>query len=126
MICPRPAASPWQSPKQICSHFLLALPDLSFFWHTPKLILRFVNLNKPFNGACLGLGLVKKFETEARLCVGVFCAVKVSHACFSPHLFSHNSTAQRARNLQVLLSVPVYEKKVVRAAGMEKWVFKSL
>lgn len=78
-----------------------------------------MNLNKPFSEACLGFGLVKKYETEARLCVGVFCAVKISHACFSPHLFSHNSTAQRARKLQVLLNVPVYKKKVVRVAGME-------
>lgn len=77
-----------------------------------------MNLNKPFNEACLGFGLVKKFETKARLCVGVCCVVKISHACFSPHLSSHNSTAQQARKLQVLLSGPVY-KKVVRVVGME-------
>jgi len=70
MICSRPTDSPLQSPKKICSQFLLTLSDLFFFWHTPKLILRFMNLNKPFNEACLGFGLVKKFETKARLCVG--------------------------------------------------------
>lgn len=78
-----------------------------------------MNLNKPFNEACLDFGLVKKFETEARPCVGVCCPVKISHACFSPHLFSHNSTAQWARKLRVLLNGSVYKKVVVRAVGME-------
>lgn len=78
-----------------------------------------MNLNKPFNEACLGFGLVKKFETKARLCVGVCCAAKNSQACFSPHLFSHNSTAQQAGKLQVLQNSLVYKKKVVRVASME-------
>lgn len=116
---PRPTDSPWQSPKQTCSQFLLALSDLSFLWRTRKLILWFVNPNKPFNKACLGFGLVKKFETKARLCIGVCCTVKISHGCFSPNLFSHNSTAQWARKLHFLLNSPVYMKKVVRMAGME-------
>lgn len=119
MTHPTLTGSAWQSPKQICSQFLLSLPDLSFFWHAPKLILWFANLNKPFNEACLGFGLVKKFKTKGRLCVRVCCPVKISHACFSPHLFSHNSTAQQARKLWALLNSLVYEKKVVRAVGME-------
>lgn len=114
---PQPARGRAQSRSapSFCSLFQTFL----FFWHTPKLILQFVNLNKPFNEACLDFGFVKKFETKARLRVGVCCAVKISHACFPPHLFSRNSTAQRVRKLQVLLDGPVYKKKVVRVAGIE-------
>lgn len=63
------------------SQFLLALSDLSFLWRTHKLNLWFVNFNKPFNKACLGFGLVKKFETKVRLCIGVCCE---SFAVFHP------------------------------------------
>lgn len=42
----------------------LLLQTFLFFGTPPKLILWFMNLNKPFNEACLGFGLVKKFETR--------------------------------------------------------------